>query len=153
MDRIDVKILSYLQEDCRMPISTLADKVGLSTSACHRRIKLLESGGQISGYVARLDAKALGYSIEIFVEITLHSQSEDTLEQFEIAVQKAPEISECHLMAGQADYLLRVVAQNVADYEQIHRNALSRLPGVAHMQSSFSLRTVRPWAGVPVIQR
>ncbi|MFD2205401.1 Lrp/AsnC family transcriptional regulator [Kiloniella antarctica] len=150
MDKIDVKILTALQEDCRMPISTLADLVGLSTSACHRRVKILESGGQISGYVAQLDPKALGYTIEIFMEITLTSQSEEAFDKFETAVKGTPEISECHFMAGQADYLLRIVAKNVADYEQIHRSALSRLPGVAHMQSNFTLRTVRPWRGYPV---
>ncbi|OMH25548.1 Lrp/AsnC family transcriptional regulator [Motiliproteus sp. MSK22-1] len=150
MDRIDRKILTELQQDCRISISALSDKVGLSSSACHRRVKLLETGGQISGYVARLDPKALGYTIEIFVEITLNSQSEDALEMFEAAVMQTSEISECHLMAGQADYLLRVMAKNVADYEQIHRAALSRLPGVAHMQSTFTLRTVRPWKGYPV---
>lgn len=150
MDKIDVKILTALQQDCRIAISTLADLVGLSTSACHRRVKLLESGGQISGYVAQLDPKALGYTIEIFMEITLTSQSEEAFDKFETAVQQTPEISECHFMAGQADYLLRVVAKNVADYEQIHRSALSRLPGVAHMQSNFTLRTVRPWRGYPV---
>ncbi len=151
MDKIDAKILTALQQDCRMPISALADKVGLSTSACHRRIKLLESGGQISGYVAQLDPKALGYTIEIFMEITLTSQSEEAFEKFEAAVLKTSEISECHFMAGQADYLLRIVAKNVADYEKIHRTALSRLPGVAHMQSTFTLRTVRAWQGYPIV--
>ena len=150
MDRIDKNILTELQQDCRISIAALSDKVGLSSSACHRRVKLLENSGQISGYVARLDPKALGYNIEIFVEITLNSQSEDALELFETAVMQTPEISECHLMAGQADYLLRVMAKNVADYEQIHRLALSRLPGVAHMQSTFTLRTVRPWRGYTV---
>ena len=150
MDKIDVKILAALQRDCRIPISSLGEEVGLSTSACHRRVKLLESEGKISGYVAQLNPKALGYSIEIFMEISLASQSEDAFEKFETAVIETSEISECHFMAGQADYLLRIVAKNVEDYERIHRTALSRLPGVAHMQSTFTLRTVRAWRGYPV---
>lgn len=150
MDKIDAKILTAIQKDCRIPIAALADAVGLSPSACHRRVKLLEAGGQIAGYVARLDPKALGYSIEIFMEITLTSQSEEAFDKFETAVKATPEISECYFMAGQADYLMRIVAKNVADYERIHRSALSRLPGVAHMQSNFTLRTVRPWRGYPV---
>ncbi len=150
MDQIDVRILRALQRDSSRPVAELAADVGLSASACHRRVKLLEEAGVITGYAARLDRAALGFSIQVFVEITLNSQSQEALNAFEVAVMRFEEILECHLTTGQADYILRVVARDVADYDDIHRNCLARLPGVSAMQTIFVLRPIREWQGYPI---
>lgn len=150
MDHLDKRILIELQTNCRQPIAELAEKVGLSTSACHRRVKLLEDSGHIRGYAADLDGKKLGCMIEFFVEVSLHSQQGEALEAFEAAVRRIPEVMECYLMTGEADYLLRVTAKDTAGYEHAYRNRISKLPGVARIQSSLVLRTVREWNGYPV---
>ncbi len=150
MDRTDARILQRVQQDSSLSLNDLADAVGLSPSACHRRVKLLEKSGVISGYAARLDRMALGLTIQAFVEISLTSQSEESLTAFEAAVTNTDEILECHLMTGTADYMLRVAARDVADFERIHRNRLSRLPGVSSMRSGFVLRSVREGGAYPV---
>ena len=149
-DKIDKKLLNMLQADSRQPLARLAEKAGLSTSACHRRIKMLEDAGAILGYGANVDRHVIGYPMEFFVEVSLTRLSEGELEEFEKAVEAIPEILQCHLMSGQADYLLRIAARSTRDYEKIHRNRLSRLPNVARIQSSLSLRTVKAWTGYPV---
>ena len=149
-DRIDKRILKALQADCRQPIADLADKAGLSASACHRRVKLLEDRGVIDGYAAHLNGRKLGYAMEFFVEIALDRQNDDALERFEEAVRRVPEILECHLMTGQFDYLLRIGVIDNSDYERIHRDRLSRLPGTVRIQSSLALRAVKPWTGYSI---
>ncbi len=149
-DKIDVKLLKMLQADARLPLSQMADQAGLSTSACHRRIKLLEQSGVIAGYGASLDRHILGYPMEFFVEVSLTRLSEDELSEFEKAVEAIPEILQCHLMSGQSDYMLRIAARSTRDYERIHRNRLAKLPNVARIQSSLALRTVKAWTGYPV---
>ncbi len=150
LDSTDKRILIALQKDCRLSIAELADIAGLSASACHRRVRLLEERRIIDGYTARLDGRRLGYAMEFFVEISLDRQSEDALETFEAAVRRVPEILECHLMTGQFDYLLRIGVVDHADYERIHRDRLSRLPGTVRIQSSLALRAVKPWRGYPI---
>jgi Lrp/AsnC family transcriptional regulator, leucine-responsive regulatory protein len=150
MDATDKIILNQLQRRGNLPLADLAEKAGLSASSCHRRVKALEAQGVITGYNAALDRKALGLANEFFVEVSLTGQSEDTLEKFEKAVQRVPEILECHLMSGQFDYLLRVVAKDTEDYERIHRTKLSRLPGLQRIQSMLALRTIKDWGGYPV---
>ena len=150
LDKADRRILRELQADSSISVADLAGLVNLSASACHRRIKLMEERGLIAGYGARLSREKLGLSIEFFVEISLVAQSEQTLEAFEQAVRRVPEILECHLVGGQYDYLLRIAASDAGDYERIHRQAITRLPGVARIQSSLALRTVKPWTGLPV---
>jgi Lrp/AsnC family transcriptional regulator, leucine-responsive regulatory protein len=150
LDKTDRKLLNELQRDSRQSVAELALKAGLSPSACHRRIKLLEEAGTIENYTAVIDRAALGLSNEFFVEVSLSAQTGEAFEHFEKAVQRIPEILECHLMSGQFDYLLRIVAADAADYERIHRSKISRLPGVQRIQSSLALRTVKPWAGYPV---
>ena len=150
LDKIDKIILLELQKNAQRPIAELAQKAGLSPSSCHRRVKLLEEAGTIRNYVANVSRAALGLSNEFFVEISLTAQTEEAFEKFEKAVQRVPEILECHLMSGQFDYLLRVVASDAADYERIHRSRISRLPGIQRIQSSLALRTVKAWAGYPV---
>ena len=149
-DSLDTRILRELQRDCRLTVAELGARVGLSASACHRRVKQLEEKGVITGYAARRDARALGYTMEFFVEVSLKSQSDKALDAFECAVTASPEILECHLMAGGTDYLLRIVATDSADFERIHRERLARLPNVARLESHLAIRTVRAWNGYPV---
>lgn len=150
LDKTDKIILTELQRNAQRPIAELAERAGLSPSSCHRRVKLLEEAGVIRGYTANLDRAALGLANEFFVEVSLSAQTEEAFEKFEKAVQRVPEILECHLMSGQFDYLLRVVAADATDYERIHRSRISRLPGVQRIQSSLALRTVKGWAGYPI---
>ena len=147
MDNLDTKILHDLQADGRATVAEIGEKIGLSASATHRRIKHLEETGVIERYSAVLNRKAIGYTTDFYVEIALQSQSEKVLEAFEMAVRRSPDIVECHLMTGAFDYLLRIATQGPEDYERVHRHALSGLPGVLRMQSSLVLRTVRPWEG------
>lgn len=133
-----------------MSNAEMSGLVNLSASACHRRVQRLEAEGYIKEYVALLDARKLGRTTTVFVEITLSGQADEVLEAFEQAVKRVPDILECHLMAGTADYLLKVVAQDTDDFARIHRQYLARLPGVAQMHSSFALRTVFKTTAIPV---
>lgn len=150
MDRADAAVLEALQADSALSIAELAEKVALSPSACHRRIKALEQVGVIAGYGARLDPRKLGLTIEVFVEITLNSQSREAMDRFEQVVADFDDILECHLMSGSADYILRVAAADLAHFDVIHRDCLARLPGVSSMRSSFSLRRIKQMRGYPV---
>ncbi|WP_026155186.1 Lrp/AsnC family transcriptional regulator [Paracoccus sp. N5] len=150
LDATDRRILTVLQRDGRKTNADLAAEVGLSASACHRRVQRLEEAGVIRGYVALLDARKLERPTTVFVEITLSGQADELLEAFEREVRKIPDVLECHLMAGSADYLLKVVAQDTDDFARIHRQFLAKLPGVAQMHSSFSLRTVAQTTALPV---
>lgn len=150
LDATDLRILSALQRAGRISNAELSERVNLSPSACHRRVQRLEAEGYIAAYVALLDARKLGRPTTVFVEITLSGQADEVLEAFEREVKKVPDILECHLMAGTADYLLKVVAQDTEDFARIHRQYLARLPGVAQMHSSFALRTVFKTTAIPV---
>lgn len=150
MDSFDRHILSELQADSSRSIADIAEIVNLSLSACHRRIKNLEEDGVIDGYAARLNQQSLGLQVDVFVEISLISQSQEALQAFEEAVTAYDEILECHLTTGNADYIMRVVAQDVADYDLIHRHSLAKLPHVASMRSTFALRAIKPWRGYPL---
>ena len=150
LDPIDRKILRCLQEDSRKSVQELGDLVGLSGSACHRRLKALEERGLIRGYQAVLDPAALGFSMQFFIEVSLVSQSEPVLDAFEAAVRDVPEVLECHLMAGQSDYILRVICRDHEDFERLHRRLVARLPGVARVHSNMSIRMVKPPTGLPV---
>ncbi len=150
LDATDRRILSVLQKDGRISNADLAARVNLSASACHRRVQRLEEAGFIAGYVALLNPRSLGRTTTVFVEITLSGQADDLLDAFEKAVRAIPDVLECHLMAGTADYLVKVLAEDTDDFARIHRQHLSRLPGVAQMHSSFSLRTVMQTTAVPV---
>jgi len=150
MDRHDQLLLRALQRDSTASLADLASPLGLSTSACHRRVKQLEADGLISGYRAQLDPQALGLKCQAFVEITLTSQSHEAMDRFEAAVASFDDILECHLMSGSFDYLLRVAARDLDQFDAIHRNCLARLPGVSAMRSGFAIRSIKPWAGYPV---
>lgn len=142
LDETDRSILRLLRADGRMSNADLADAVGLSPSACLRRVRLLEHRGVIRGYTALIEDAAPRDLVVVIVQITLDRQTDDHLKRFEEAVRRCPEVRECYLMTGIADYLLRVEARDAADYERIHKDALSRMPGVARIQSSFAIRTV-----------
>ncbi len=150
LDATDRRILSLLQAEGRISNAELALRVHLSPSACHRRVQRLEEAGVISGYVALLDARALRRQTTVFVEITLSGQADEVLDAFERGVRTIPDVLECHLMAGTADYLLKIVVEDTDDFARIHRQHLSRLPGVAQMHSSFALRTVFRTTAIPV---
>lgn len=150
LDTTDRRILAALQKRGRMTNAELAEAVHLSPSACHRRVQRLETDGYINGYVALLNARKLGVPTTVFVEITLQGQADEVLDAFEKAVARIPDVLECHLMAGTADYILKVVAEDTEDFARIHRQHLARLPGVAQMQSSFALRTVFKTTALPV---
>jgi Lrp/AsnC family transcriptional regulator, leucine-responsive regulatory protein len=142
LDATDRRILATLQKEAHITNADLSELVNLSPSACHRRVQRLEQDGFISAYVALLDARKMGRPTVVFVEITLQSQAEDLLDAFEREVARVPDILECHLMAGSADYLIKIMAEDTEDFARIHRRYLARLPGVRQMQSSFALRTV-----------
>ncbi len=142
LDATDRKILNLLQAEGRMTNADLAERVNLSASACLRRVGRLEESGVIAGYVMLVNQEKVGFGSNIFVEVTLERQNENCLDAFETAVRHVPAVMECYLMAGEADYMLRVAVADVQDFERIHREYLSRLPHVTRMRSLFTLRTV-----------
>lgn len=148
LDRIDRDLLNALQADGRISNTELAQRLGLSQSGCLRRVQRLEAAGIIEGYGARLNAAALGKAETVFIEITLASQSEAALDAFERAAAASADILECHLMAGDYDYLLRVAVSDSADYEKLHRKQLAAFPYVARIRSHFALRRVSRRVGV-----
>ena len=150
LDRYDRTILRLLQEDARMTNTSLAARVNLSESACLRRVRALEESGLIEGYTAMVDQQRAGFPVSVFVSITLDRQSQPGLEAFESAVRRVPEVMECYLMTGEHDYLLRLVVADLADFERIHNQHLTRLPSVARIQSSFAMRTVTRSRSLPV---
>ena len=150
LDRIDRNILAQLQQDGRMANSDLSQRVGLSPSPCLRRVKALEETGVIRNYVALVDPAAVDLSVSVFVSVTLERQVEERLDAFEAAVVRWPEVLECYLMTGEADYLLRVVVPDLAAYERFLKDHLTRVPGVASIKSSFALKQVRYNTALPL---
>ncbi|SMX47441.1 Lrp/AsnC family transcriptional regulator [Maliponia aquimaris] len=150
LDETDRRILRVLQRKGRISNADLSEEVHLSASACHRRVQRLEAEGYLRDYVALLDERRLGLPTTVFVEIKLTAQANEVLDAFEKAVSRVPDVLECHLMAGTADYILKVVAEDTEDFARIHRQYLTRLPGVAQMQSSFALKTVFKTTALPI---
>jgi len=150
LDRTDRNILHELQLDGRLSNVTLAERVNLSESACLRRVRSLEEAGIIDGYVMLVDAVKVGLASTVFVQISLDRQQREDLDKFEAAVAGVPEVMECYLMTGDADFLLRVIASDAADYERIHSQHLTRLPGVTRVRSSFSLRNIVKKTELPI---
>lgn len=142
IDQTDRRILDELARDAGLTSAVLGERVGLSPSAAHRRVRLLEQRGMIDGYRARLSKAARGNPSIVFVEVTLSGQSRQVLAEFEQAIKECNEITEAHLMGGQADYLLKVEVREGDSYERIHRELLAGLPGVQRLVSLFSIRTV-----------
>lgn len=149
LDEMDAAILRALQRQGRMSNADLAQVVHLSPSACHRRVARLEAEGVIKDYVALLNPQAVDRRTTVFVEISLTGQADEVLDAFEKAVARVPDVLECHLMAGTADYVLKVVARDTEDFARIHRHYLARLPSVGRMQSNFALRTVFKTTALP----
>jgi DNA-binding Lrp family transcriptional regulator len=142
VDPIDQRMIQLLRQDGRMTNAKLAEAVGLSPSACLRRLRLLEDSGVIRGYTAIVEEQGPDDGRVVIIQITLERQSEDYMRRFETAVRKYAEVRECYLMTGMTDYLLRVEVHSLADYERIHTEVLSRLPGVSRIQSSFTIRNI-----------
>jgi len=150
LNAIDRKLLLAIQADCQQSVMQLGELVGLSPSACHRRLKALEDKGYVLAYRAALNAEKLGFTMQFFIAVSLGSQSEQSFEAFEAAVRGVPEVLECHLMAGQSDYILRVVCRDLEDFERLHRRLIARLPGVSQVHSNMSIRTVKVRTGLPL---
>lgn len=150
LDALDRKILGVLQADGRTTMQDLADQVGLSISPCHRRVKLLEQRGVITRYMALVDQKSLGLHVSVFISIKLVRQKEEDLERFANAISGWEEVLECYLMTGNRDYLLRVVAADLASYETFLKTKLTRLDGIASIESSFALSQVKYTIALPV---
>ncbi len=150
MDRYDRHILEVLQKDGRISNKQLAERVNLSESACLRRVRALEDSGTIQRYVAMLSQDRVGVSGDVLVHIGLHREEQSELAAFEEAVRQIPEVMECYLMTGEFDYLLRVVVADMADFERLHKEELTRLPGVARVNSSVAIRKVLKRTALPL---
>lgn len=150
IDTPDRAILRELMRNGRLTNADLAERIHLSPSACLRRVKLMEEAGLISGYVMMLDPVRAGLPGVAFVLVTLDQQGRTALDRFEGAVARFPEILECYLLAGSADYMVRVSYRNSADFERIHTDILTQLPGVSRLQSTLVLRTVKKITDLPI---
>lgn len=150
LDAIDRRILAVLQENARVANVDLAAQVGVSASPCWRRVRELEETGVISRYVTLVEPAALGLQVSIFVQVTLEKQVETALDQFEQAVLARPEVMECYLMTGDADYHLRVVVEDLPAYERFLMDHLTRVPGIANIRSSFALKQVKYTTALPL---
>ncbi len=150
LDTIDRKILAALQADSRISMQELGEKVGLSPSPCHRRVRLLEERGVITRYIAMVDQRAVGLPVSVFVSIKLERQKEEDLDRFAKAISGWQEVLECYLMTGPRDYLLRVVVSDLAAYERFLKQKLTRLDGIASIESSFALDQIKYSIALPV---
>jgi len=152
LDRIDREILAALQHEGRITMSDLAEKVGLSPTPCMRRVRLLQEAGVIIAYGAQVDQVAVGLPVSVFVNVTLQRQAEAELEEFEAAVAQCPEVMECYLMTGTSDFLLRIVAADLFAYERFLKETLTRIKGIANIQSSFALKQVVHRSALPLTE-
>ena len=150
LDKYDKAILEAMQADGRISNVQLASRVNLSESACLRRVRALEEAGIIDSYVALVNQSQAGLGGNVLVHIGLHREEQSELAAFEAAVRDIPEVMECYLMTGEFDYLLRVVVSDMADFERLHKEALTRLPGVARVNSSVAIRTVLKKTELPL---
>jgi DNA-binding Lrp family transcriptional regulator len=151
LDSFDRKILRELANEARVSQTDLSERVGLSPTTCARRLARLEETGTIRGYSVDINAEALGFVIVVFVHITLDRQSEESLTTFERAIVRCPEVISCHLLSGTNDYLVQVQARDLPDYERVHKQHLSRMPGIANLRSSFAMRTIVRRAFAPAV--
>lgn len=150
LDDVDLRLLERVQNEGRMAIADLAKHVALSPSTCARRLRLLEDGGVIRGYGARVDHAVVGLPMVAFVLVSLSRKSEEVLSAFEAAIGKAPEVMEAYLMTGRDDYLLRVVVSDLQAYERFVKQRLTRIPGVSQVETSFMLRQVTARKALPI---
>jgi DNA-binding Lrp family transcriptional regulator len=152
LDGFDRKILAELQKSSKLTNVELAARVGLSPSPCLARVKALETAGIVKEYVALLDSEKLGGTVSVFIHVTLERQSEQVLEGFETTVSRLPEVMECYLMSGDADYLLRVVVRDTVALRDFILDKLTRTPGVANIRSSFALKQVKYNTSLPIAE-
>jgi DNA-binding Lrp family transcriptional regulator len=150
LDRVDRRILSDLQADGRMTNVELAKRAGISAPPCLRRVRALEDSGLIRGYHAEVDPKALGYQVTVFAHVGLSSQAEHDLETFERTVRSWPEVRECHMLAGETDFLLKIVAKDWEDYQRFLTTKLTPAANVTHVKSALSIRASKHEPGVPI---
>ena len=150
LDEIDRKILAVLQTDSRLSVQDLAERVGLSPSPCHRRVKLLEENGVITRYIAMVDQKSLGLHVSVFISIKLARQKEEDLNRFARSIAGWREVLECYLMTGHQDFLLRVVVSDLDAYERFLKQKLTRLDGVSSIESSFALGQIKYSSALPL---
>ena len=153
LDEIDLKILRILQKDGRVPNNELAESVGLSPSPCLRRVKLLEEAGVIERYVALLDASKIGANLTVFARIWLKGQDAETVDHFTKEVRRLPQIVECHLMAGDCDFILRVVAADLDDYRNFQINHLTRIKGVQSVKTEIPMQRIKLTSELPIYSR
>lgn len=151
MDYIEYKILNSLQKNARLTNLELAKQVGLSASPCLRRVKSLEENGVISGYSAIINQNKVNLSVNVFVQVSLETQSEDRLQVFEEKIMEYKEVMEAYLMTGEADYLLRIVVKDLQAYEKFLKNNLTKIRGIASIRSYFSLKQVTRKYNLPII--
>jgi DNA-binding Lrp family transcriptional regulator len=150
LDRIDRRILADLQADGRMTNVELARRAGISAPPCLRRVRALEEAGYIKGYHAEIDPGALGYNVTVFAHVGLNSQAETDLKSFEDLVKGWPEVRECHMLAGETDFLLKVVAHDWDDYQRFLTTRLTAAPNISHVKSALAIRTSKLQPGVPI---
>ncbi|MBO1076439.1 Lrp/AsnC family transcriptional regulator [Roseomonas marmotae] len=150
LDAIDRRILAALQRDGRLTNVQLAEEVGLSPSPCLRRVRMLEVAGIISGYSAALDRQRIGLGLTVFVGVKVERHRDETAAAFREAVQSVPEILSCHLVSGEADFLLQVVVPDLAGYERLLLGTLLKMPGVIDIRSNFAIQTVKPPGPLPL---
>jgi DNA-binding Lrp family transcriptional regulator len=150
LDRVDRRILNALQENGRMTNVDLARRAQISAPPCLRRVRALEAGGYIRGYHADVNAEALGFGVTVFAQVGLTSQAEADLKAFEALVAEWPEVRECHMLAGETDFLLRVVAPDWDTYQRFLTTRLTTAPNVSHVKSALSIRACKSLAGVPI---
>jgi Lrp/AsnC family leucine-responsive transcriptional regulator len=143
IDRFDIQILRELSRDGRISLQDMSERIGLSTTPTARRVRRLESAGIITGYAALIDETALGFDVSVFVSVQLERQVDDALARFEAAVREFPEVVDCWLMTGDRDYLLRIATTGLKEFEEFLVGRLTRVPGVASIQSSIPLRRVK----------
>ncbi len=149
-DEIDMRILALLQENGRMTNVELAERVGLTAPPCLRRVRALEEWGAINGYHAALAPAALGYNLTVFAMVSLRSQAEDDLRAFESLVAGIPEVRECHMLNGEIDFILKIVATDLQSFQTLLTTKLTPAPNVEHVKTSLTIRTSKAEPGVPV---
>nr|WP_298686709.1 Lrp/AsnC family transcriptional regulator [uncultured Dongia sp.] len=150
LDKIDLKILADLQADGRMTNVDLAKRAGISAPPCLRRVRALEKAGFLKGYHADVNAEALGFGVTIFAQVGLSSQAEADLKAFEARVSTWPQVRECHMLAGETDFLLKIVAHDWDAYQRFLTTALTAAPNVSHVKSALAIRTGKNLPGVPI---
>lgn len=150
LDQIDLKILQNLQNDGRMTNVELAENVGISPPPCLRRVRALEDAGYIKGYHADVDAGILGYGVMVFAMVKLTSQAEKDLVEFEAHMKRLPMVRECHMLAGDVDFILKIVAKDWDDYQAFLSQELTSAPNVTSVKSSLGIRSVKDVPGVPI---